>query len=63
MNLEYITSFAVDETTYMLYRDEERFIHLMRMVDIDDNGERHEVLTPVADAEKEMVIKALEESV
>lgn len=63
MNLDYITSFSVDDTIYLIYKDEAQTIHLMKMVDIDDDGERHSVMTPVDDAEKEQVIKALEESV
>lgn len=63
MEMHYITSFALDETTYLIYRDEARAIHLMKMVDIDDHGERHAVMTPVDNAEKETVIAALEESV
>lgn len=60
MNMHYVTSFSVDDTTYLIYTDEDRAVHLMKMVDIDDHGERHSVMTPVDDDEKDVVIKALE---
>ncbi|MBM6967687.1 hypothetical protein [Pseudoramibacter alactolyticus] len=41
---------TLDGKRYALFSNAEHQLRIMAIVDIDDGGERHEVLEPVADA-------------